>query len=88
MRLSCGGTFRCGAESLTHLVRTLVHVREDRRNGAGLGLAGLLGFPGARVKMLDVVDTIIGGKDPDCGSTELRVDPELTRCQGSVYSLT
>src|SRR2546430_3067811 len=41
-RLSCGGTFKCGAVSLTHLERTL-HVREDRRNGTGL--AGRSGTP-------------------------------------------
>src|SRR5258707_1198010 len=51
----------------------VVHVREDRRDGADL--AGRLGAPGGRVKMLDenLVDAIIDGKDLDCGAAELRV---------------
>src|SRR5258708_17821769 len=51
----------------------IVHVREDRRNGAGL--AGRFGSPGGRVKMFDknLVDAIIGGKDLDCGSAQLSV---------------
>src|SRR6202140_1926371 len=50
----------------------IVHVREDRRNGAGL--AGRLGSPGGRVKMFDknLVHAIVGGKDPDRGWAELR----------------
>ena len=56
----------------------VVHVREDRRNGAGL--AGRFGFPGARVKMFDkhLVHALIGGKDLDCGSAELSVRVLLT----------
>jgi hypothetical protein len=52
----------------------IVHVREDRRNGAGL--AGRFGSPGGRVKMFDknLVDAIISGKDLDCGSAQLRVN--------------
>src|SRR5437867_11532461 len=51
----------------------IVHVREDRRNGADL--AGRFGPPGGRVKMFDknLVDAIVGGKDLDCGSAQLRV---------------
>jgi len=65
------------------LERTL-HVREDRRNGAGL--AGRSGTPGGRVKMFDnnLVHAIVGEKDPggkvlDCGSAELSVNLGLTR---------
>src|ERR1700681_1069705 len=52
----------------------IVHVREDRRDGAGL--AGRFGSPGGRVKMFDknLVHAIIGGKDLDCGSAELSVN--------------
>src|ERR1700676_2150762 len=50
------------------LCADVVHVREDRRNGADL--AGRFGAPGGRVKMFDknLVDAIVGGKDLDCGS--------------------
>src|SRR6202030_1858905 len=46
----------------------IVHVREDRRNGAGL--AGRFGSPGGRVKMFDknLVYAIIGGKNLSCDS--------------------
>src|SRR5438034_2837753 len=62
----------------------IVHVREDRRNGAGL--ARRFGSPGGRVKMFDknLVHAIIGGKDLDCGSAELSVNLELTRRQHSL----
>jgi hypothetical protein len=62
----------------------IVHVREDRRNGAGL--AGRFGSPGGRVKTFDknLVHAIIGGKDLDCGSAELSVNLVLTRCHGSL----
>src|SRR6266481_7040564 len=62
----------------------IVHVREDRRNGSGL--AGRFGSPGGRVKMFDknLVHAIIGGKDLDCGSAELRVNLVLTRAHGSL----
>src|ERR1017187_1198686 len=60
----------------------IVHVREDRRNGAGL--AGRFGSPGGRVKMFDknLVHAIIGGKDLDCRLAELSVN--LTRGHGSL----
>jgi hypothetical protein len=47
-----------------------VHVREDRRDGAGL--ARRFGSPRGRVKVFDkgLVDAIIGGKNLDCGSAE------------------
>ncbi len=63
----------------------IVHVREDRRNGAGF--AGRFGSPGGRVKMLDknLVHTIIGGEDPDCGSAELSLNLVLTRGHGSLF---
>jgi hypothetical protein len=62
----------------------IVHVREDRRNGADL--AGRFGSPGGRVKMFDknLVHAIIGGKDLNCGSAELSVDLVLTRGHGSL----
>jgi hypothetical protein len=52
----------------------IVHVREDRRNGAGL--AGRFGSPGGRIKMFDkdLVDPIVGGKHLDCGRTGLSVN--------------
>ena len=51
----------------------VVHVREDRGNGADL--AGRFGAPGGGVKMFDknLVHALVGGKDLDCGSAELRV---------------
>src|SRR5208283_3558952 len=66
------------------LAADIVQVREDRRNGAGL--AGRFGSPGGRVKMFDknLVHAIIGGKDLDCGSAELRVHLVLTRGHGSL----
>jgi hypothetical protein len=52
----------------------VVHVREDRSNGADL--AGRLCSPGARVEMFDkqLVHALIGGKDLDCGPAEMRVN--------------
>jgi hypothetical protein len=52
----------------------IVHVREDRGNGAGL--AGRLGSPGRRVKMLkkNLIDAIISGEDLDRGSAQLSVN--------------
>jgi len=52
----------------------IVHVREDRRDGAGL--AGRFASPCGRVKMFDkdLVRAIIGGKNLDRGSAELRVN--------------
>ena len=62
----------------------IVHVREDRRNGAGL--AGRLGPPDGRVKTFDenLVHAIIGGKDLDCGVAELSLNLGLTRGHGSL----
>ena len=79
-RLSCGGTFRCGAVSLTHLARTLCMCVKIAAMVRTL-LAGRFGSPGGRVKMFDenLVHAIIGGKDLDCGSAELSVNLVLTR---------
>jgi hypothetical protein len=65
----------------------IVHVGEDRRNGAGL--AGRFGSPSGRVKMFDknLVDAIIDSKDLNCGSAELSLNLGLTRGHGS-HSLT
>ena len=62
----------------------IVHVRKDRRYGADV--AGRLGSPGGRAKMLDknLVHSIISCKDLDCGSAELSVDLVLTHSQGSL----
>ena len=53
------------------LAADIVHVREDRRNGADL--ASWFGYPGGRVKMFDnhLVHSLIGGKDLDGGSAQL-----------------
>src|SRR5438132_4338354 len=58
----------------------IVHVREDRRNGADFVFAGRIGSPDGRVKMFDknLVHAITGGKDLDCGSAELSVHLGLT----------
>src|SRR5260221_4572918 len=52
----------------------IVHVREDGRDGASFIFAGRLGCPGGRVKTFDknLVHAIVGGKDLDRGSAELR----------------
>jgi len=65
------------------LAADIVHVREDRRNGAAL--TGRYGSPGRRVKMFDknLVDAIIRGKDLDCDSAELSVNLVWTRGHGS-----
>ena len=62
----------------------IVHVGEDRRNGAGV--AGRFGFPGGRIKMFDqnLVDAVIGGKDLDCGSAQLSLNLGLTFAHGSL----
>jgi hypothetical protein len=60
-----------------------MHVREDRRNGAGL--AGRFGSPGGRVKIFDKNLVMrSAGKDLDCGSAELSVNLVLTRGHGSL----
>jgi hypothetical protein len=63
----------------------IVHVREDRCNGADF--AGRFGSPGGRVQMFDknLIHAIIGGKDLDCGSVELSVNLVLTRGHGSLF---
>ena len=55
------------------LAARVVHVREDRHNGAGF--AGRLGSPDGSVKMFDkkLVYTIIGGKHLASASAEFRV---------------
>jgi hypothetical protein len=64
------------------LAADIVHVRKDRRNGAGL--AGRFGSPGGTVKMFDehLVHAIIRDKDLDCGSSELSVNLGWTRGHG------
>jgi hypothetical protein len=61
----------------------IVHVREDRRDGADV--AGRFGSPGGRVKMFDqkLIYAIVGGKYLDRGSAELSVNFVLTRGHGS-----
>src|SRR6266478_2177520 len=70
------------------LAADIVHVRKNSRNGAGRRLADRagrfccrrFGSPRGRVKMFDqhLVHTVIGGKDLDCGSSELSVNLGLT----------
>jgi hypothetical protein len=66
------------------LAADIVHVRENRRNGADAFFAGIFagrfGSPGGRVKMFDknLVHAIIGDKDLNCGSAELSVNTGLT----------
>src|SRR5271157_2107235 len=66
----------------------IVHMREDRGNGAGV--AGRFGDPDGRVKMFDenLVHALIGGKDLDCGSAELSVDRGLTSLSLTNLGLT
>jgi hypothetical protein len=70
----------------------IVHMGEDRGDGADV--AGRFSWrfrhPDGGVKMFDenLVDAIVGGKDPDCGSAELSVNFGLTRGHGSLCSLT
>jgi hypothetical protein len=60
----------------------VVHVSEDGDDWANL--TGRLGFPSARVEMLDqhLVHALVGGKDLDCGSAELSVSFYLTSGHG------
>jgi hypothetical protein len=62
----------------------IVHMREDRRNGADL--AGRFGPPGGRVKMFDknLVHAVIGSKDLDRRSAENRVNLASTCDLGSL----
>jgi len=57
----------------------VVHVRKDGCNCANL--ARRLSFPGGRVKTLDknLVQAIIGGKDPNRGMSEFRLDLAFAR---------
>jgi hypothetical protein len=56
------------------LAAHIVHVREDRRDGARL--AGRLGSPRARIKMFDkhLVHALVGGKDLNRGAAQLCVN--------------
>jgi hypothetical protein len=58
----------------------VVHVREDRRNRAGL--AGRLGAPGGRVEAFDkhLIRPLIGGKDLDCGPPQWSVKLRTQSC--------
>ena len=62
----------------------IVHMRKDRRNGASF--AGRFGSPCGSVKLFDehLVHALIGSKDLDCGSAELRVNLGLTRGHDSL----
>ena len=55
----------------------VVHVGEDCRDGTDVGwrFCWWFRFPGGGVEMFDevLVHAIVGGKDLDCGWTELRV---------------
>jgi hypothetical protein len=66
------------------LAADIVHVREDRRNGAGLAVR--FGSPCGRVKMLDknLVDAITRGKNLNGSSSELSLNLGLTRGRGSL----
>ena len=66
------------------LAADVVHVREDRRNGANA--AGRLGFPDGWLKMFDqnLVDAVVREKDLDSGPAELSVNLELTPDHGSM----
>src|SRR6266404_980214 len=81
------------------LAADIVHVRENRRNGAWRHLADRagrfgcrrLGSPRGRVKMFDqyLVHALVGGKDLDCSAAELSVNlgwtiDGLTRGHGSL----
>jgi hypothetical protein len=81
------------------LAADIVHVAEDRRNGADVVFAGVFAGrfgcrfcgPGGRVKMFDenLVHAIVdkedlGGRDLDCTSAELSVNLGRTRGHGSL----
>src|SRR4029077_5554613 len=83
-RLSCRGTFRCGAVSLTHLERTwcmCVKIAAMVRSLPG-GLA--LQAVGSRCSIRNWFMRSFGGEDLDCGSAELSVNLVLTRVHGSL----
>ena len=60
----------------------IVHMREDRRNGARL--PGRFRFPRGRVKMFDknLVHPLVGSKYPDRRPAELCLNLRLTRGHG------
>src|SRR5437667_3171037 len=78
------------------LAADIVHVREDRRNGADVVFAGRFGCrrsgpPGGRVKMFvkNLFVAFVGEKDPggkvlDCAWAELSVNLGLRRGHGSL----
>ena len=82
-RLSCAGTFRCGAVNLTHFVRTLC--MWVKIAAIGRAFAGRVGSPRGRVEILDekLVYAIVRGKGLDCGPAELSVNLGWTRGHGS-----
>jgi hypothetical protein len=57
----------------------IVHVRENRRDAAGL--AGRFRSPRGRINMFDehLVHALVGGKYPHCGAAEFSVNLALTR---------
>jgi len=65
------------------LAADIVHVGEDRRNGAGL--AGRFGPPRGRFKMFDqnLVHPFVGSKNLDRGSAQLRVNLVSSHSHGS-----
>jgi len=74
------------------LAADIVHVRENRRDGASPGFARWLGSPGGWIKMLykNLVHAIIGGKRTGGSSAELSVNTGLTigvltRGHGSLF---
>ncbi len=70
------------------LAANIVHVRENRRNGAGL--ARRFGSPGGGIKTFDknLVHAIIGGKDLDRCSAQLGVNPGFVRLGFVKFGLT
>jgi hypothetical protein len=63
-------------------------VRKDRRNGADIAarFGWQFRFPGRGVKVLDknLVDAIVGCKDPRSGSAKLNIDFVWMRSHGSL----
>ena len=80
------GNFQVRSCKSDPLTADIVHVRENRRNGASL--SGWLGVPGRWVKMFNknLVHALIGGKHLDCGPTELVLGLGLTRGHSLVFS--
>jgi hypothetical protein len=67
----------------------VVHVREDRRNGADFAGRYRRRFcsPGRWIEMLDkeLIHAIIGGKDLRCGSARISLRRALHRGHGTVF---